>query len=194
MRKGTSLNSYLENFNSIECFRYNSPAGKIYLFADNSSLKASVYEESLFNKSAYNSLLTDVKNTSIKAAVKYLDFYFEGNGNNIPVKIYLEKKVKQVKTGDDRDLLILDISVFTDNEKNVYSSLVKVKPGITISYGKLAEKAGIPGGARFIGNTMAKNMFPVIIPCHRVVKSDGKMGYYSGGVGIKQLLLEHETA
>jgi methylated-DNA-[protein]-cysteine S-methyltransferase len=50
----------------------------------------------------------------------------------------------------------------------------------------------VPGGGRFVGNAMAKNMFPVFIPCHRVIKSDGAMGYYSGGVHIKEFLLAHE--
>jgi O-6-methylguanine DNA methyltransferase len=68
-----------------------------------------------------------------------------------------------------------------------------VWPGTTVSYGELASMSGIPGGARFIGNCMAKNRFPVLIPCHRVIKSDGSIGNFSGGVEVKEFLLDHET-
>jgi len=44
-----------------------------------------------------------------------------------------------------------------------------------------------------VGNVMAKNLFPVVFPCHRVIRSNGNVGYYSGGVGIKEFLLEFET-
>lgn len=86
----------------------------------------------------------------------------------------------------------LDLSGYTENEIRIYRELVKVAPGKTISYGELAEKSGIARGARFAGNVMAKNPFPVLIPCHRVIKSDGSMGNYSGGVHVKRMLLDHE--
>jgi len=62
-----------------------------------------------------------------------------------------------------------------------------------ISYGELAMLAGIPRGGRFVGNTMAKNRFPVIIPCHRVIKSDGTPGTYTSGPERKIFLLNHES-
>lgn len=88
--------------------------------------------------------------------------------------------------------IVLDLEGYTEKEVAVYSELIKVRPGECISYGELAARCGIPGGGRFIGNTMAKNRFPVIIPCHRVIKSDGSMGNFSGGVDIKEKLLRHE--
>lgn len=90
--------------------------------------------------------------------------------------------------------IVLDMEAYTDKEVSVYRELVKVAAGDTVSYGALAARCGIPGGARFIGNAMAKNRFPVIIPCHRVVKSDGAMGNFSGGVDIKEKLLRHEKS
>jgi len=64
--------------------------------------------------------------------------------------------------------------------------------GRTLSYAELASRAGFAGGARFVGNCMAKNDFPVFIPCHRVIRSDGSVGNFSGGEGIKELLLGFE--
>ncbi len=88
----------------------------------------------------------------------------------------------------------LDLNGYTTMEKKVYQVLLSIKTGTTVSYGELAERSGIPGGARFVGNTMAKNRFPVIIPCHRVIRGDGSMGMYTSGTGIKKLLLDHEIS
>ena len=97
-----------------------------------------------------------------------------------------------IKGSSSAGSIALDMEGYTEKEVAVYRELVKIKTGQKISYGDLAARCGIPGGARFIGNTMAKNRFPVINPCHRVIKSDGSMGRYSGGVDIKELLLRHE--
>ena len=91
-----------------------------------------------------------------------------------------------------RDIFI-DTSECSDSVLRVYRELIKTVPGETISYGRLAEKCGFAGGARFIGNVMAANSFPVLVPCHRVVRADGSIGNYSGGVEVKGLLLEHES-
>lgn len=86
----------------------------------------------------------------------------------------------------------LDLSVYTLNEIAVYRALLETATGATVSYESLARLAGFPRGARFVGTVMAKNSLPIIIPCHRVIHSDGTIGRYSSGDGIKRLLLEHE--
>ncbi|HMB20999.1 MAG TPA: methylated-DNA--[protein]-cysteine S-methyltransferase [Spirochaetota bacterium] len=86
----------------------------------------------------------------------------------------------------------LDLNGYTTMEKKVYQSLLSIETGTTVSYGELAERSGIPGGARFAGNTMAKNRFSIIIPCHRVIKGDGSMGMYTSGAEMKKYLLDHE--
>jgi len=70
-----------------------------------------------------------------------------------------------------------------------------VKYGQTISYGELARLAGRPTAGRAVGNILAKNPVPLIIPCHRVIRSDGKVGGFSaaGGVSIKRKMLELEA-
>jgi methylated-DNA-[protein]-cysteine S-methyltransferase len=88
--------------------------------------------------------------------------------------------------------LTIDCSLFTPHERRVYAQLLRVPFGLTISYGDLARRSAFPGGERFIGNAMAKNMVPIIIPCHRVIKSNGAIGNYSGGVHIKEYLLALE--
>ncbi len=66
--------------------------------------------------------------------------------------------------------------------------------GQTITYGRLAKKSGRPNASRAVGSALAKNPLPLIIPCHRVIRSDGKLGGFSapGGVTLKKKMLELE--
>jgi len=72
----------------------------------------------------------------------------------------------------------------------------RVKAGATVTYGELANMAGNPKGARAVGMAMKSNPIPIIVPCHRVVKSGGDLGNYSSynGVATKKWLLQHENA
>lgn len=82
----------------------------------------------------------------------------------------------------------------TEFQQGVLTMLRQITYGKTISYGELAELSGCPRGARAVGTVMAKNPLPLIIPCHRVIKSDGSLGYFSGagGVDTKQKMLTLE--
>jgi methylated-DNA-[protein]-cysteine S-methyltransferase len=77
-------------------------------------------------------------------------------------------------------------------EERVYEALLSVGPGETVSYGELAEMAGYPRAARAVGNAMAANPIPVVVPCHRVIRSDGSMGRYGKDPTWKERLLRHE--
>jgi len=78
--------------------------------------------------------------------------------------------------------------------RKVQRELLKVPYGSVISYGELAAKAGSPRAARAVGGVMASNPFPLIVPCHRVVNADGRIGHYSAAHGskTKTWLLEFE--
>ena len=67
-----------------------------------------------------------------------------------------------------------------------------VPSGKIITYGKLADSIGLKNGQRIVGQIMKKNPFPVIIPCHRVVKSNGEIGGYAFGIKIKKNMLRKE--
>ncbi len=77
----------------------------------------------------------------------------------------------------------------------VHQELLKVPLGTVVSYGELASRAGSPGAARAVGSVMAANPFPLVVPCHRVLKADGKVGQYSGAHGgvTKTWLLDFEN-
>ena len=67
---------------------------------------------------------------------------------------------------------------------------------MTMTYRELADKIGSPGAARAVGTCMAKNKFPLIMPCHRIIKSDGKIGNFTadGSVQLKQAMLSIESS
>lgn len=78
--------------------------------------------------------------------------------------------------------------------REVQSSLPTIPYGRTISYADLASSTGRPRAVRAVGSACASNPLPIVLPCHRVVRSDGSLGNYLGGVEAKQRLLELESA
>jgi methylated-DNA-[protein]-cysteine S-methyltransferase len=88
----------------------------------------------------------------------------------------------------------LDLSGWPPFTRKILEELRKVPYGATLTYGELAARAGYPRAARAVGQAMAANPLPIIIPCHRVVAADGRLGGYSGGAGLptKQWLLAFE--
>ncbi len=76
----------------------------------------------------------------------------------------------------------------------VLHHLAEISYGQTASYAAVATLAGSPRAVRAVGTACAKNPLPVVVPCHRVVRSDGAMGGYLGGTEAKRLLLDLEAA
>ena len=77
-------------------------------------------------------------------------------------------------------------------EQKVYKKLLEVPKGQITTYGELAKAVGLKNGQRIIGKIMNKNPYPVIVPCHRVVMSTGKVGGYAYGENIKTKMLNDE--
>lgn len=80
----------------------------------------------------------------------------------------------------------------SDFQKRVWQALTEIPHGQTISYSELAEKIGKPTACRAVANANGANQLAIIIPCHRVINSNGELGGYGGGVAKKQWLLDHE--
>ncbi len=111
----------------------------------------------------------------------------------------LGERIGSFLSGTDRSLddIWLPIEQYTDFQRAVLMVARSIKWGETISYKELARRAGFPGATRAAGSVMRKNDFPLIIPCHRVIRSDGTLGGFSGEegelwVGLKKTLLERE--
>jgi methylated-DNA-[protein]-cysteine S-methyltransferase len=88
----------------------------------------------------------------------------------------------------------LDLSHLTAFQRKVVAKCRQISRGKTRSYGELAAAIGAPGAARAVGTVMAKNRFPIIIPCHRVVGAGKSLGGFSaeGGLGLKRRMLALE--
>jgi methylated-DNA-[protein]-cysteine S-methyltransferase len=92
-----------------------------------------------------------------------------------------------------------DLEGVTDFQFKVYEQLLMIPYGETASYGEIAERVGRPGGARAVGQANKRNPIGIIVPCHRVIASDGSLGGYGGGyredaLRLKRMLLEIEGA
>ena len=83
----------------------------------------------------------------------------------------------------------------TEFQIKVWKEIVKIPYGETITYKELAVAIGEPNSSRAVANACGKNPYPPTIPCHRVIRSDGELGGYSGkgGVKTKKKLLEEES-
>jgi len=81
---------------------------------------------------------------------------------------------------------------FTDFERDVYRALARVPYGTAVSYRELAAAAGRPTAYRAAGSAIARNLLPVILPCHRVVRNDGRLGQYGDDPAWKERLLRLE--
>jgi len=92
--------------------------------------------------------------------------------------------------------LKVDLSSLTPFRRRVLKACRSIPPGRTVTYGALAEGAGCPGAARAVGGALAANPVPLLVPCHRVVRSDGGLGGFTapGGVALKRQLLRLEGA
>lgn len=90
------------------------------------------------------------------------------------------------------DLSCLDWSGLSDFSVKVLRQAYKIPRGKVLTYSELASKAGFPKAARAAGSVMANNPFPIVIPCHRIIRSGGELGQFGGGVNMKKQLLEKE--
>ena len=81
----------------------------------------------------------------------------------------------------------------TPFQKSVWAELVRIPYGETISYRELAMRVGKPAAWRAVGSANGRNPLPIVVPCHRVIGSDGKLSGYNGGVHLKKYLLQIES-
>ena len=150
---------------------FNSPIGTLKLSADNGqivNIQLPGWDgETKTDKNA----VKPTKENGLLEACTFLEDYFAG------------KKVtwqgRQIPEG-------------TEFYTKVWQATSEVPFGTTISYNALGQKAGRQGAARAVGSAMARNPLPILVPCHRVITSDLKLGGFGGGLDMKRWLLKHE--
>lgn len=117
--------------------------------------------------------ITRIIPENLKDCVCQLDQYFEGNRKTFNLKLNPKG---------------------TDFQKRVWEKLVKIPYGKTISYLQLSKQLGNVKAIRAVANSNAKNSLWIIVPCHRVIGSDGSLTGYAGGLHRKQWLINHESS
>ena len=108
----------------------------------------------------------------------------------------LEETVAQLAAYFDGTRADFDIPVRlqgTPFQRTVWNELTKIPNGTTISYGELARRIGNPKASRAVGLANGHNPVSIIVPCHRVIGSNGSLTGYGGGIDRKRELLQHET-
>ncbi|MCU7493974.1 MAG: methylated-DNA--[protein]-cysteine S-methyltransferase [Ignavibacteria bacterium] len=154
-----------------------SPVGMLKLTADDEALRAidflkdGSYAHPGSSHPALKESVVLKENAVLKEAVRQLDEYFKGKRESFDLKLKPEG---------------------TEFQKRVWMELLKIPFGRTISYLELAERLGDRKVIRAVAGANGRNRIPIIIPCHRVIGSDGSLTGYSGGLDIKKWLLRHE--
>jgi methylated-DNA-[protein]-cysteine S-methyltransferase len=143
---------------------FESPVGSIYLIFSGKSLAGISFKKPL--------QIAFKKGATAKSFIKELEDYFQGVDNGF------SQKIKFLKG--------------TDFEKKVWSCLKNIPFGETRTYKWIAEKIGSPLATRAVGQALSRNPIPIVLPCHRIIESDGSVGGYSSGISIKRRLLELE--
>jgi methylated-DNA-[protein]-cysteine S-methyltransferase len=111
-----------------------------------------------------------------------------------PAIAELDEQIRRFLAGEalEFELVLLEFERCSEFQHRVLLAEHKIPRGWVSTYGRVARSIGVPKGARAVGNALARNPFPIVIPCHRAVRADGRLGGYRGGVEMKRALLEME--
>ncbi len=154
--------------------KLNTDFGNIYIFAESSRISKIYLPGAVLRPEEEMSVISDPQSDpNLKVMYGILKDYFNG----IPLKAEIVEPY---------------IPKHNEFRFKVWKACSEIPYGSTISYGALARRAGYPRAARAVGTAMAHNPLPILVPCHRVVTSDGKLGGYGGGEAMKRELLIRE--
>ena len=148
---------------------FDSPVGALLLVADADGLREINFSKNGKRPAVDDAWLEDVR--FLREPVRQLQEYFAGKRK-------------------DFDLVLAPQG--TPFQQTVWKQLCRIPYGETISYGELARRVGNPNASRAVGLANGSNPIPIIIPCHRVIGSNGKLTGYGGGLPIKEKLLALE--
>jgi len=125
---------------------------------------------------------------------KKMSDFIKSDFTFIRASSHVGKQLKEYFRGERKKFDIDLVINGSPYQKKVWEELLKVPYGKTVSYGELAKRIGNPKGSRSVGMAVHFNPIGIIIPCHRVIMSSGKIGGYAGGVDKKRWLLLHEKS
>ncbi|MHA1221574.1 MAG: methylated-DNA--[protein]-cysteine S-methyltransferase [Candidatus Heimdallarchaeota archaeon] len=130
----------------------------------------------------------------LSSEAKTMEAFIKIKTNSSSVINLLGIKIQQFLNGEEVifDLKLLDFSICSEIQQRVLLAEYKIPRGCVSTYKRIANQIGITKGARVVGNSLAKNPFPIFIPCHRAIRTNGELGGYQGGLNMKRELLEFE--
>jgi methylated-DNA-[protein]-cysteine S-methyltransferase len=149
----------------------NSPVGKLKLIASDKGLVAVLWEKEKPNR---------VRLDEIERKASH------------PILLKTERQIAEYFAGKRRSFSIPIEMIGTSFQKQVWDALLAIPFGETTTYGELAKRVGRPHAARAVGAASGKNPLSIILPCHRVVGSTGKLTGFAGGLDAKTRLLKLE--
>ncbi|HPE76492.1 MAG TPA: methylated-DNA--[protein]-cysteine S-methyltransferase [Draconibacterium sp.] len=142
-----------------------TPVGYLELTSDQHFLLSVSFAEN-------NGMMTDIQPDILKESVQQITEFFEGTRKEFDLKLK---------------------PAGTDFQLKVWEEVKKVPFGKTVSYLDIAIKTGSKNNTRAVGLANGKNPIPIIIPCHRIIGTNGKLTGYAGGLERKKWLLQHES-
>ncbi|MEO8923264.1 MAG: methylated-DNA--[protein]-cysteine S-methyltransferase [Caldimonas sp.] len=151
--------------------RYASPLGKLLLARTAKGLAGAWFENQKHHPAPFDAPERDDDELLLRAA-QQLEAYFSGAEDGFDVPLDLQG---------------------TPFQRAVWGELLKLARGTTCSYGEIAGRLGKPSAGRAVGAAVGRNPVSVIVPCHRVVGSDGSLTGYAGGLERKTVLLHVES-
>ena len=110
-----------------------------------------------------------------------------------PLLTELETQLGEYFRGDRRGFDLPIVLSGTDFQERVWRALLQIVYGSTISYAELARRVGSRGGSRAVGSANGANRIAIVVPCHRVIRANGDLGGYGGGLSRKRRLLDLEA-
>jgi methylated-DNA-[protein]-cysteine S-methyltransferase len=152
---------------------FSSPVGKLKLVASETGLIAILWENENPRRVPLTGLVEDNKQNILVETERQLDEYFAGK----------------------RDVFSIPLDIRgTTFQKNVWCALQAIPFGKTLSYGEIAKQLGRPTASRAVGAANGRNPISIVVPCHRVIGSSGKLTGFAGGLDVKARLLNLEMA
>ena len=152
---------------------------------------AIVWQETEKGPKAYQILLPHEQ-----SSVEYLVQIAFANSSRLscPTIAELGERIQSFLAGEavDFGLDVIALEKCSEFQKRVLLAVHKIPRGWVSTYGRIARTLEVLGGARAVGRALSDNPFPIIIPCHRVIRSNGELGGFRGGLRMKQTLLELE--
>ena len=125
-------------------------------------------------------------------SVSFTDIYLQSSGYQPNILIETVRQIGEYFTGALKEFNLNLQPAGTDFQIKVWEQVIKVPYGETVSYLEIAKRTGSKSNTRAIGMANGKNPIPIIIPCHRVIGTNGKLTGYAGGLDRKKWLLNHE--